>query len=90
MIPMIPTGEVQVRIRERATDRAEHHVIRGDSEVDVLDEGDLEAGRVGVRVGVGVGVRVRVRVHQRARLRLEDQQKDRAEAEEHGVRDERR
>ena len=31
---------------------------------------------------------VRVRVHQRARL--EDQQKDRADAEEHGVRDERR
>ena len=46
--------------------------------------------RVGVRVGVGVGARVRVRVHQRARLRLEDQLKDRAEAEEHGVRDERR
>ena len=63
---MIPMGEVasqvQVRIGERATDRAEHHVVRGDSEVDVLDEGDLEAVRVGVRVGVGVGVRVRVRV----------------------------
>ena len=59
---MIPMGEVasqvQVRIGERATDRAEHHVVRGDSEVDVLDEGDLEA----VRVGVGVRVRVRVRV----------------------------
>ena len=62
IVPMIPIGEVQVRIGERATDRAEHHVVRGDSEVDVLDEGDLEAGRVGVRVGVGVGVRVRVRV----------------------------
>ena len=59
---MIPMGEVasqvQVRIGERATDRAEHHVVRGDSEVDVLDEGDLEGGRV----GIGVRVRVRVRV----------------------------
>ena len=70
IVPMIPIGEVQVRIGERATDRAEHHVVRGDSEVDVLDEGDLEAGRVGVRVGVGVGVRVRVRVRDRVRVRV--------------------
>ena len=70
MIPMIPIREVQVRIGERATDRAEHHVVRGDSEVDVLDEGDLEAGRVGVRVGVGVGVRVGVRVRDRVRVRV--------------------
>ena len=63
-------SQVQVRIGERATDRAEHHVVRGDSEVDVLDEGDLEAVRVGVRVGVGVGVRVRVRVSVRVRDRV--------------------
>ena len=70
MIPMTPMGQ-------RATDRADHHVVRGDSEVDVLDEGDLEAVRVrvrvrvrvGVRVGVGVGVGVRVSVRVRVRVR---------------------
>ena len=43
-----------------------------------------------VRVGVRVGVRVRVRVRVHQRARLTDQQKDLAEAEQHGVRDERR
>ena len=60
LIPMTPMGQ-------RATDRAEHHVVRGDSEVDVLDEGDLEAVRVRVRVRVRVGVRVWAQVRSLAR-----------------------